>query len=271
VNPPGTVEKVFEPRGRLHLFAFEKVLKSTCSHCKKEKTAKKWAQLDGDWALRLCNACYGQVCAIEGHPYLDPSLDLRPGMHTLTKSFVNPHMEKTSHRDLMGVLRVFPKGWDWVVHRNDSRPRDQHPPIAPLLVIAAGGYHCQPMYIYESEYKEALADYEHGEDAEDGFPPLLAPREFLDELEPVEADSLLRLKQLHRHSEERIGFDDSEILDMLAFLGLVKPADVVTAAKHVAARDEMFERYRELKSKDEKLYSDAVNEVFNETGDHWID
>jgi hypothetical protein len=269
-NP--AIKKTFDPVGRLQLFSFEVVQGATCAHCDKKKKAKKWAILDGDWGLRICNGCYGQVLSKEDHPYLSSPIGLKPGLYTLTKSFKNPHYEVVSHRDLMGVIRALPAGWDWVVHRNDNRERDTHPPISPLMVAAAGGYHCQSMYVYEADYKESLADYEHSEEVGDGYPPLLAPREFLEALEIREADTLTRLKQVQRHSNDHVRFDDSEILDMLAFLGMVKPADVVAAAKLLQKREgEVYERYRDQKSIDESSYSAAVNEVFDETGEHWID
>jgi len=64
------IKKPFDPRGRLQLFALVKIETATCIECTKEKTSKKWAILDGDWNHRMCNGCYGQICATEGHDYL---------------------------------------------------------------------------------------------------------------------------------------------------------------------------------------------------------
>jgi hypothetical protein len=88
--------------------------------------------------------------------------------------------------------------------------------------------------------------------------------------EPVEPTTLKQFKQLQTHTEY-VSFDDAQILDMLAHLGLVEPADVVKAAKLVKERGEVFQQMRDARKVDEKQYSDAVNEVFNETGEHWID
>lgn len=199
-------------------------------------------------------------------------VDLKPGLYRLTKSMANPHLEKVSHRDLMGGLRVFPAGWEWVVSRYDPRERGIYPPVSPLMVVAACGNHCQSMYLHEADYKESVADYEQNGHMGDGYPPLLAPPDFLAALELREADTLTRLKQVQRHSIDHIRFDDVEILDMLAFLGMVNPADVVTAAKLLKKREgDVYERYQSQKSNDDALYNAAVNEVFNETGEHWID
>ena len=65
------VKKTFPAIGRLQLFALESVESAVCSECGKPKTSKKWAVLDGDWNHRMCNGCYGQILATEGHPYLE--------------------------------------------------------------------------------------------------------------------------------------------------------------------------------------------------------
>jgi len=198
-------------------------------------------------------------------------LDFKPGMYRLTKSMKNPYYETVSHRDLMGVLRVFPAGWDWVVHRNDNRERENHPETPPLMVVAACGGHCESMYVYEADYLELLA--EHGLDVEaNSGPPLLAPPEFLAALEPRVPDTLKRLKQFHKHSEDSLNLEDPRILDLLASQGNVNPTDVVEAARSIKkCEGEMYESYQAERMSDDQLYSDAVNEVFNETGEHWID
>jgi len=65
------VQKTFDPVGRLQLFKLAKVESATCPECGKPKTSKKWAVLDGSWDHRMCNGCYGQIRATEGHPYLE--------------------------------------------------------------------------------------------------------------------------------------------------------------------------------------------------------
>ena len=64
------IQKTFDPVGRLQLFALVKVETATCAECEKEKTSKKWAILDRMWSLRICNGCYGQICAAAHHEYL---------------------------------------------------------------------------------------------------------------------------------------------------------------------------------------------------------
>jgi formylmethanofuran dehydrogenase subunit E len=64
------IQKTREPVGRLQMFRLAKVESAQCSECREEKTSKNWAVLDGSWDHRLCNGCYGEICATEGHPYL---------------------------------------------------------------------------------------------------------------------------------------------------------------------------------------------------------
>lgn len=184
--------------------------------------------------------------------------DLKPGLYRLTKSLANPFYEVVSHRDLMGVIRAFPKGWDWLVHREDH-------PEAPFLVMAACGNWCQSMYVHEKDYKTAMEDWD-----KDGDPPLLAPPEFLEALEPREADTLTRLKQLHKFDGLR-DYKFDAIIEYLIATGKLDPKDLREAMAYAVTNwDEMDEKGA-ARNQDEELYSTAVNEVFNETGEHWID
>lgn len=64
------IKKTFPPVGRLQLFKLEKVESAVCSECGREKTSKSWAILDDSWDHRMCNGCYGEIRAMESHPYL---------------------------------------------------------------------------------------------------------------------------------------------------------------------------------------------------------
>jgi len=238
------IKKTFEPEGRLQLFAFEELQSGTCAHCDKKKKSKKWAVLDDDWELRLCNGCYGQVLSADLPPFADAPSGLKKGLYRLTKSMENPFYQTVTHRDLMGVIRVFAEGWDWLVHREEWLPRAKHPPISALMVTAACGHHCQDMYVYEADYKRAMEDWD----------------------EPQEPDTLTRIKQLHKGGGR---FDLEEVLHRLVDQGYVQIPDLLEAVGYsVAHRDASLDR---SDNEDESLYSDAVNEVFNETGEHWID
>jgi len=257
------VSKTFDPVGRLQLFAFEKIQSGTCAYCDKEKKSKKWAVLDGDWDIRFCNGCYGQVLAVEPPPFADVPSGLKKGLYRLTKSMENPFCGQITHRDLMGVLRVFPAGWDWLVHRNESLMRNTYPPISALMVTAACGNQCQDMYVYESEHKKAMEDWD---EEDNDTSPLLAPREFLQALVPREPDTFTRIKQLFKESGR---LELAEVIHRLVDQEHVQMPDLLEAVSYaVAHRDERLPRED---NEDEKLYSDAVNEVFNETGEHWID
>lgn len=66
LKPDVEIEHTIQPRENLQLFRFVKTVTFECERCKNEgfhkktqKTAKNLAIIDGDWARKICNGCYG--------------------------------------------------------------------------------------------------------------------------------------------------------------------------------------------------------------------
>jgi len=64
--PEALLERTYPRRGRLCQYRLARAHAFTCSRCGQRKVAKLVAELDGDPARRLCNACYG--LALAGDP-----------------------------------------------------------------------------------------------------------------------------------------------------------------------------------------------------------
>ena len=61
MNAPAPVTKTFEPQGNLQQFRLEKLVEFSCNECGKSKKSKLVVIKNGDWAVMVCNGCYGEA------------------------------------------------------------------------------------------------------------------------------------------------------------------------------------------------------------------
>jgi hypothetical protein len=61
---PSTPIKTYPQRGPLQQFRFADSLAFNCFRCGQAKTSKLIAVYRGNWASRLCNACYGRLLSL---------------------------------------------------------------------------------------------------------------------------------------------------------------------------------------------------------------
>jgi hypothetical protein len=60
-------------------------------------------------------------------------------------------------------------------------------------------------------------------------------------------------------------------MERLIETGKLKAQDLLEAMTYVVGHEDELRNKPSTGDLDNQLYSDAVNEVFNETGEHWID
>ena len=62
-KPNGNIVSQSRPHKNLQMVRFDKAVEFHCSRCDSDKKAKNVAYVDGDWAKKLCNGCYGHMVA----------------------------------------------------------------------------------------------------------------------------------------------------------------------------------------------------------------